>query len=144
MYLYPTYCFSPVRLVLADAHRKCIAGVMETNPPYYLQFIGWGHLWGAISHRVSALLNCERKTYCWQSKTLRFVLEPQRCNFLRYVVVFHAAPSVSSFLGLLAVRSSSNHQTVPCLVLQIRPRRRGRIDWNNLRSTVPDSLTALY
>ena len=39
---------------------KTIFNILNTqsNPPNYLQFIGWVYLWGAIFHWITALLNC--------------------------------------------------------------------------------------
>lgn len=31
----------------------------ESNPPNYLQFIGWVYFWGAILHWITAILNCK-------------------------------------------------------------------------------------
>ncbi|EPT00303.1 hypothetical protein FOMPIDRAFT_55482 [Fomitopsis schrenkii] len=49
---------------------KTIYDIIErqTNPPDYLQFVGWVYLWGAILHWITAAMNF--------------------CNFLRYVTLF--------------------------------------------------------
>ena len=40
---------------------KTIFDIIErqSNPPNYLQFVGWVYLWGAILHWITAALNCE-------------------------------------------------------------------------------------
>lgn len=40
---------------------KTIYDIIErqTNPPDYLQFVGWVYLWGAILHWITAAMNCE-------------------------------------------------------------------------------------
>ena len=39
---------------------KTIFNILNTqsNPPNYLQFIGWVYLWAAIFHWITAILNC--------------------------------------------------------------------------------------
>lgn len=41
----------------------------QSDPPDYLQFIGWVYLWGAILHWITAALNCK----CFDFATSLFI-----------------------------------------------------------------------
>ena len=67
---------------------KTIFNILNTqsNPPNYLQFIGWVYLWAAIFHWITAILNCNNLFL--QSIRLLLISNFTGCDFLKYVTLF--------------------------------------------------------